>query len=130
MQPISACASKYSRILNDERNELHNLIKNTLPNNFNEDSLICASVPGKTSGSCPGDSGGLFMSNQWKPGLRDHRGIQTAVVHGAAQRCAGGRYPPIFVRIDNKEALEWINSIVFNHSGTSIMISQCFHDSL
>ena len=64
------------------------------------------------------------MSYQWKPDIKDDRAIQTAVVHGAAQRCNGGRYPPIFVRIDNKEALEWINSIVFNDSGTSIMISR------
>ena len=48
-------------ILNNEQNDFHKLIKNTLPNNFNEDSLICASQPGKTSGSCPGDSGGIFM---------------------------------------------------------------------
>ena len=126
VQPTSACSSKYSRILNDELNDFHYLIKNTLPNNFNEDSLICASQPGKTSGSCPGDSGGLFMNNQWKPDIEDYRAIQTAVVHGAAQRCDGGRYPPIFVRIDNKEALEWINSIIFNDSGASIMIVLLF----
>ena len=123
VQPTDACSSKYSRILDDELNDLHYLIKNTLPNNFDDDSLICASVPGKTSGSCPGDSGGIFMSNQWKSDLEDERAIQTAVVHGAAKSCDGGRYPPIFVRIDNKEALDWINSIVFNDSGTSIMIS-------
>ena len=123
VQPTGACSSKYSRILNDELNDFHYLIKNTLPNNFDDDSLICASVPGKTSGSCPGDSGGIFMSNQWKSDLEDYRAIQTAVVHGAAKKCDGGRYPPIFVRIDKKEALEWINSIVFNNSGTSIMIS-------
>ena len=63
------------------------------------------------------------MSYQWKPDIKDNRAIQTAVVHGGAQKCNGGRYPPIFVLIDNKEALEWINSIVFNDSGTSIMIS-------
>ena len=123
VRPTSACLSKYSKILNDEQNDFHYVIKNTLPNSFNEDSLICASQPGKTSGSCPGDSGGILMSYQWKPDIKDERAIQTAVVHGAAKRCDGGRYPPIFVRIDNKEALDWINSIVFNDSGTSIMIS-------
>ena len=123
VRPTSACLSKYSKILNDDQNDFHYLIKNSLPNNFNEDSLICASQPGKTSGSCPGDSGGIFMSYQWKPDIKDDRAIQTAVVHGAAQKCNGGRYPPIFVRIDNKEALGWINSVVFNDSGTSIMLS-------
>ena len=126
VRPTSACLSKYSEILNDDQHDFHYLIKNSLPNNFNEDSLICASQPGKTSGSCPGDSGGIFMSYQWKPDIKDDRAIQTAVVHGGAQKCNGGRYPPIFVRIDNKEAIEWINSIVFNDSGTSIMISLFF----
>ena len=67
------------------------------------------------------------MRNEWRPDLKDYRNIQTAVVHGAAQRCNGGRYPPIFVRIDTDEALKWINSIVFSkNSGTSIIISSYF----
>ena len=88
-----------------------------------------------TSGSCPGDSGGLLMRNEWMPDLNDYRNIQTAVVHGAAQRCNGGRYPPIFVRIDTELTLSWINSIVFRQqiaagtshgSGSYTMISVLF----
>jgi len=116
VQPTGACSSKYSNILNDEFNDLHIQVKNTLPNNFKEDSLLCASKPGRTSGSCPGDSGGIFMNNKWIPDLEDFRFIQTAVVHGAAQKCNGGRYPPIFVRIDTDEALTWINSIAFSNN--------------
>ena len=115
VQPTSACSAKYSGILNDELNDFHYLIKETLPQNFNEDSLICGAKPGKTSGSCPGDSGGIFMNNMWKPDLGDYRAIQTAVVHGAPQRCNGGRYPSIFVRIDNDEALSWIKDIAFSN---------------
>ena len=115
VQPTSACSSKYSGILNDELNDFHYLIKETLPQNFNEDSLICGAKPGKTSGSCPGDSGGIFMNNMWMPNLEDYRAIQTAVVHGAPQRCNGGRYPSIFVRIDNDEALSWIKDIAFSN---------------
>jgi len=114
VQPTGACSSKYGKILNDESNDLHIQVKNTLPKNFNEDSLLCASKPGQTSGSCPGDSGGILMNNKWIPDLEDHRSIQTAVVHGAAKNCNGGRYPPIFVRIDTDEALTWINTIVFS----------------
>ena len=128
VQPTGACSSKYSNILNDEFNDLHIQVKNTLPNNFKEDSLLCASKPGRTSGSCPGDSGGIFMNNKWIPDLEDFRFIQTAVVHGAAQKCNGGRYPPIFVRIDTDEALTWINSIAFSNNlgSTSIMVSSIF----
>ena len=126
--PTGACSAKYSNILNDEFSDLHTQVKNTLPKNFNEDSLLCAAKPGRTSGSCPGDSGGIFMNNKWIPDLEDFRSIQTAVVHGAAQKCNGGRYPPIFVRIDTYEALTWIRSIAFpNDSGTtSIMILSIF----
>ena len=123
VQPTSACSTTYGRILSNEFHEFHLLMKNTLPKNFTEDSLLCASKPGRTSGSCPGDSGGILMRSEWVPDLKDYRSIQTAVVHGAAQRCNGGRYPPIFVRIDTDETLKWINSIVFsNNSGTSILI--------
>ena len=55
------------------------------------------------------------MNNMWKPDLGDYRAIQTAVVHGAPQRCNGGRYPSIFVRIDNDEALSWIKDIAFSN---------------
>ena len=127
VQPTGACSTTYGRILSDEFHEFHFIMKNTLPKNFTEDSLLCASKPGRTSGSCPGDSGGILMRNEWVTDLNDYRNIQTAVVHGAAQRCNGGRYPPIFVRIDTDEALTWINSIVFsNNSGTSIMSSLSF----
>ena len=72
---------------------------------------------------CPGDSGGILMNNKWIPDLEDHRSIQTAVVHGAAKNCDGGRYPPIFVRIDTDEALTWINTIVFSKTGTTSILS-------
>jgi hypothetical protein len=34
VQPTGACSSKYSNILNDEFNDLHIQVKNTLPKNF------------------------------------------------------------------------------------------------
>jgi len=114
VQPTSACSTAYGRILSDDKHEFHNIMKNTLPKNFTEDSLLCASKPGRTSGSCPGDSGGILMRNEWVTDLNDYRNIQTAVVHGAAQKCNGGRYPAIFVRIDTDEALSWINEIAFS----------------
>ena len=113
VQPTVACSSQYAEILNNERDDQHFRLKNTLPKNFDEDSLLCASKPGRSSGSCPGDSGGIFMRNEYVSDLNDYRNIQTAVVHGAVQKCNGGRYPPIFVRIDTDEALPWINSIAF-----------------
>ena len=123
VQPTDACLSKYERILNDQSNTRHLRVKNTLPKNFNEDSLICGSKPGRAPGSCPGDSGGIFMRNEWKSNLGDYRNIQSAVVHGAAQECNGERFPSIFVRIDTDEALSWINSIAFsNNSGTTFIM--------
>ena len=124
VQPKDACSSIYERILTDEYNKFHIQMKNTLPTNFKDDCLICAQLPGTNYGSCPGDSGGVFMKNHWVPEKNDHRAFQMAVVHGAAQRCNGGQYPTIFVRIDNEPALSWIKSIAFsNDSGSSIMNS-------
>ena len=54
------------------------------------------------------------MRNEYLLDLDAKRYIQTAVVHGAAQKCNGGRYPQILVRIDTDEALSWINSIAFS----------------
>ena len=124
------CSSKYAEILNNRNHDQYLLVKNTLPKNFDEDSLICASKIGRSSGSCPGDSGGVFMRYERMADLKDRRAIQTAVVHGAVERCDGGRYPTIFVRIDNGEALSWIKSIAFSKDlGTSIMISLLFQNT-
>ena len=119
VQPTGACSSKYYKILNDQSNDRHLRVKNTLPKNFNEDSLLCASKPGRAPGSCPGDSGGIFMRNEWRPDLADYRNIQTAVVHGAAQECNGERFPSIFVRIDSGDALAWINRIAFSKTSST-----------
>ena len=108
------CSSKYAEILDDESHDQYLLVKNTLPKNFDEDSLICASKFGRSSGSCPGDSGGVFMRYERMADLKDRRAIQTAVVHGAAKICNSERYPAILVRIDSSEVLNWINSIAFS----------------
>ena len=118
VQPTAACSTLYRRILDDEFNNFYTQTKITLPNNFDEASLICGHKPGRSSGSCPGDSGGIFMRNEWMENLDDYRAFQYAVVHGAAQRCNGERYPQIFVRLDTDETISWINSIAFS-KGTS-----------
>ena len=114
VQPTAACSTLYRRILDDEFDDFYTQTKITLPNNFDEASLICAHKPGRSSGSCPGDSGGIFMRNEWMENLDDYRAFQYAVVHGAAQRCNGQRYPQIFVRLDTDETISWINSIAFS----------------
>ena len=118
VRPTSYCSSEYDDILSDDNHDFHTNIKNALPENFNDDSLICASKKGRDSGSCKGDSGGILMRDKWLPDLKETRAIQTAVVHGAAQNCNGERYPPIFVRIDG-EARSWINSIAFTTTTTT-----------
>ena len=112
------CSSKYADILDDEGHARHLLVKNTLPKNFNDDSLICASKFERSSGPCPGDSGGLFMRYERMPSLKDRRAVQTAVIHGAAQECNSEHFPAILVRIDSSEALSWINSIAFSTTAT------------
>ena len=117
VQPTAACSTLYKRILDDEYDDLYTQTRMTLPKNFEQDSLICAQKPGRTSGSCPGDSGGIFMKNEWVNSLEDYRAFQIAVVHGAAQICNGQRYPQILVRLDKEEVLTWINSTAFTKRG-------------
>ena len=65
VQSIELCNFMYGRILADEFDPFHERIKQTLPNNFNDESLICAQVPGKKAGTCKGDSGGILMKREF-----------------------------------------------------------------
>ena len=47
VQPVGACTKQYNKILEDSTDDLYDLVKNTLPEGFQEDSLICAQMPGK-----------------------------------------------------------------------------------
>jgi hypothetical protein len=122
VQPTYYCSSTYGEILSNENDKFYTKTKNTLPENFDgEDSLLCASKLGRDSGSCPGDSGGILMRQEFmldSEGKYRVRAIQTAVVHGSAQDCKGDRYPSIFNRIDG-DALSWINSIAFPTTRTT-----------
>ena len=80
-------------------------------------------IPGTDKGSCPGDSGGILMSDDWIPEIQDYRAVQKAVVRGAVKACDGQRFPTIFNRLDEIETLSWINKIVFGKSKSNYYIS-------
>ena len=65
VQPIAYCSAIYGTIIANTLDPFNEQIKMTLPNNFDEDSIICASVPGKRAGTCKGDSGGILMKNEF-----------------------------------------------------------------
>ena len=114
VQKTVYCSSIYGQILNFPSDPFHEIIKKTLPKNFDEeDSLICAGILGLDAGTCPGDSGGILMRSEWfvKKGVIT---TQEAVVHGARSECDGERFPSIFVRLDNSEVLPWIFENVFS----------------
>ena len=46
VQPVGACTKQYNKILEDPTDDLYELVINTLPDGFEEDSLICAQIPG------------------------------------------------------------------------------------
>ena len=46
VQPVDSCTNQYNKILEDTSDDLHDLVRNTLPQGF-EDPLICAQIPGK-----------------------------------------------------------------------------------
>ena len=70
MKDISAKEAKLGSYIS----KLNEQIKKTLPNNFNDENLICASVPGRKGGTCKGDSGGILMKNEFMgPPINDFR---------------------------------------------------------
>ena len=74
--------------------------------------MIFAKVTGQSSGTCPGDSGGIL----WTPVFTVDDGeiaVQQAVVRGSIRDCDGTRFPSIFNRLDDKKVLPWIKSNVF-----------------
>ena len=81
----------------------------TLPNEFEDPSVFCASQEGFDFGTCKGDSGGpirVFDDSDWK--FR-----QIGIVHGSAASCDGSRFPGIFVRLDDPEVLNFIQRFYF-----------------
>ena len=87
-------------------------------------------IPGTRRGSCPGDSGGILMSDDWIPEIQDYRAVQKAVVRGAVKACDGQRFPTIFNRLDEIETLSWINKIVFGKSKSNYYIHAIIHGLL
>ena len=84
-------------------------------------------IPGTREGSCPGDSGGILMSDDWIPEIQDYRAVQKAVVRGAVKACDGQRFPTIFNRLDEIETLSWINKIVFGKSKSNYVLYPCHY---
>ena len=116
-QRTEYCSAIYGQILSSPFDPFYELIQNTLPKNFDEeDSLICAGIPGQNAGTCPGDSGGILMKSKFdlESGLI---ATQQAVVYGSGANCDGMRFPSIFVRLDNSEVLPWIFENVFPSKG-------------
>merc|ERR1712223_1891025 len=114
VQPIAFCNAIYGTIIDNTFDPFNEQIKKTLPNNFNDENLICASVPGRKGGTCKGDSGGILMKNEFMgPPINDFRAVQKAVVHGSRHSCDGSRFPPIFVRLDDYDVLSWVYEVAF-----------------
>ena len=106
------CNATYGQIINSPIDPYYDAVKTALPNNFDDNPLICAKVTGRTSGTCEGDSGGIL----WHPVFKADEGeiaVQQAVVRGSIRNCDGTRFPSIFNRLDNKKVVPWIQSNVF-----------------
>ena len=57
------------------------------------------------------NTGGPFVRFDADPS--DPKWVQYAIVHGSAESCDGGKYPSIFIRLDNEEIWNWIRQKVF-----------------
>ena len=47
VQSVGSCTNQYNKILENPKDDLYDLVRNTLPKGFEDDPLICAQIPGK-----------------------------------------------------------------------------------
>ena len=88
-----------------------------LPNDFNDTSVICASVSSSTAkGTCPGDSGAPLMKKTRK--IRDGKLVSEttliAVLHGGLIRCDNSVFPGIYTRITVPHIWNWLMNKFIN----------------
>jgi len=121
VQYTELCSAVYGPILTDPTNPFHKTIQRALPNNFDDDSLIC----GLGDPSCRGDSGGMLVKKVFSLEFGS-QAVQQAVLHGSLRSCGSSeqQYPMIFVRLDNAKVLSWILENV-NFDGE---IDECIRD--
>lgn len=68
-------------------------------------------------GSCKGDSGGPIVFFQ--PGEKSGRDrfVQVGTVQGGIGKCGDASFPAIYVRLEDKEVLEFIKSSLDSKTG-------------
>jgi len=103
VQPTKVCNALYAPILDNPDSEFHDLFKQSLPNNFDEDSIIC----GQGDPTCVGDSGGMLVKKVLSEEFGRQQAVQQALVLGNVGSC-DTRFLDIFVRLDTEQVLSWI----------------------
>ena len=105
--------------------ELRQIIRSTLPNNF-EDSVICA---GKrfdpTQGTCAGDSGAPLLTYETDFDTHQIKYVLLAILHGGAKQCDNSIYPAIYNRIATPHLYKWISDRItgnINNLHTNVVI--------
>lgn len=104
---VKTCEDKYGSVSIDDSR--YKVIQDSLPQKFQNPTVFCAGIVGSNAGTCGGDSGGPIQSYNQDSQQTFLRGV----VHGSAESCDGGRFPPIFVNIAHYDILKWIYSEVF-----------------
>jgi len=56
------CGAIYGLIIDAPFHRDHDRVVEALPNNFEDDPLVCAQVTGQSAASCEGDSGGILLT--------------------------------------------------------------------
>ena len=85
-------------------------IRKSLPRLFTPD-LLCAGYELGGIGSCSGDSGGPLVKYDTSDPLHP-KYIQIAIVQGAVNECGDKNFPGIYIRVGNRDILEFIRTSV------------------
>ena len=59
-------------------------------------------------GTCPGDSGGPFVSGVWD-GAKEVTS-QIGLLHGGLEECSNVKFPAIYLRLDSPTIHQWLRS--------------------
>jgi len=76
-----------------------------------QNHILCAGEDTGPQGSCKGDSGGPLMYldsdiDRW---------IQIATVHGGIRDCGDVDFPGLYIRLDDPNVFNFINSVIYSN---------------
>ena len=75
-------------------------------------------------GSCEGDSGGPLVYLQVGSSAERDKYIQLGIVQGGIGKCGDASFPAIYIRLEDKDVLDFVKEAIQITSPTEVVIEQ------